>query len=532
MGVDFGSVNFRILSPDGKTVLAELQSIDKAGQRLEGTAERITPHFNKAANASRQIGFALSSANGDLKGAVGAAGSLAEQLAIASGNAKLITAAAGIGAIVSLGLFIRQLWTEANRQMEDFIQKSNQIGSDIRVAQLSGIDLAHDYAAKREQILATGQKELDQSKQIQNEEERKAYQLQVNKRTREQLAASAREEAQAQRDIRMAAAATLLSLQDANRILEAQTHFAEGSREQRESVGRVQLGADRNQRINAAQALHEKGKLTTQQLNDQLAEINRNYDLAVAALTQSLDKATADATNDANSDILTIGGSRASKHAADIAHIQLEAQKKAAAGVAPDIVDAWKETALAGLQTDVWEGPVNNFANSLHGAVETGIEKAFERGANIGQAFDAFKDAALQGLGGVFSELGEQYLEYGSIMQALSALLPDPFTAGPASIAIGVALIALGASLGAVAKRHASGSHSAGPGAANTPGMTYLGVINAPYNVPGAGAIGGTPVRAPSAININNPIFVGERDPAWQRSLLATLKYAGERGGV
>jgi hypothetical protein len=530
--VDFGSVNFRILSPDGKSVLAELQSIDKAGQRIEGTAAKIGPHFNKAANASRSIGYALSSTNGDLKGAVGAAGNLAEQLALASNNARLIASAAGIGAIVSLGIFVKQLWDKANRDMEDFVQKSNQIGNDIRVAQLSGIGMAQDYAAKREQILEVGQKEIVQSKTISDDESRKQYLLLVNKRTREQLAAAAREEYLAVRDLRDAAAATLLSLQDQNRVLQARIAFQPGSRDQREATGLAQLSTAANSQTDTAQRLLAKGKITEQEFKDQIRQIGANYYAAVTDLNHDLDFATNQALEAIGVDMIENTGGAAGKHAADVARIFLEANAKAAAGVAPDVVAAWRDSSLGALKSEAWAGVEQTAAQGLHTALDAGIGKAFEKGANIGQAFDAFKDAALQGLGGVFSELGEQYLEYGSIMQALSALLPDPFTAGPASIAIGVALIALGASLGAVAKRHASGSHSAGPGAANTPGMTYLGVINAPYNVPGAGAIGGTPVRAPSAININNPIFVGERDPAWQRSLLATLKYAGERGGV
>ena len=48
-------------------------------------------------------------------------------------------------------------------------------------------------------------------------------------------------------------------------------------------------------------------------------------------------------------------------------------------------------------------------------------------------------------------------------MQSLAALLPDPFTAGAAGIAIGLALIAMGSALGAVAGGGGGGGGGGGP---------------------------------------------------------------------
>lgn len=96
------------------------------------------------------------------------------------------------------------------------------------------------------------------------------------------------------------------------------------------------------------------------------------------------------------------------------------------------------------------------FAQTLGDAIYAGFSAAFT-GKGLGGIFKSFAKTVLAGVGQIFTQLGQTYLEYGGIMQALAGLLPNPFTAGYAGLAIGAALVAMGAALGAVAT---GGSHS------------------------------------------------------------------------
>lgn len=89
-------------------------------------------------------------------------------------------------------------------------------------------------------------------------------------------------------------------------------------------------------------------------------------------------------------------------------------------------------------------------AGSLGGAIAAGFQAAFS-GEGIVGGIKAFGRTILSSLGGLFMQMGETYLMYGGIMQGLAALLPNPFTAGAAGLAIGAALMALGGALQGVA---------------------------------------------------------------------------------
>jgi hypothetical protein len=97
-----------------------------------------------------------------------------------------------------------------------------------------------------------------------------------------------------------------------------------------------------------------------------------------------------------------------------------------------------------------------HLGSTLADSLAAGITAGFS-GHGIKGAFKAAGDALLSGLGGVFIDLGKTYLEYGSIMEALTPLLANPFSSAAASLGIGAGLIALGAALNGVAQREASG---------------------------------------------------------------------------
>lgn len=101
-----------------------------------------------------------------------------------------------------------------------------------------------------------------------------------------------------------------------------------------------------------------------------------------------------------------------------------------------------------------------HLGNTLADSLAAGITAGFA-GGGIKGAFAAAGKSLLAGIGGIFIDLGKTYLEYSGIMEALTPLLGNPFTAGAAGAAIGTALIALGAALEGVGQRSGGGAGAA-----------------------------------------------------------------------
>jgi hypothetical protein len=95
-------------------------------------------------------------------------------------------------------------------------------------------------------------------------------------------------------------------------------------------------------------------------------------------------------------------------------------------------------------------------ANTLGGAIGDGIGAAFQH-HSIAEGFKAGGVALLGGLGGIFEQMGAVWIKYGILHTALGAALWNPITSGPAAIGIGLALEALGATLGALAHQSQGG---------------------------------------------------------------------------
>lgn len=155
--------------------------------------------------------------------------------------------------------------------------------------------------------------------------------------------------------------------------------------------------------------------------------------------------------------------------------------------------------------------------------IEATFKAGFSKGGTIGSAMKAFGDTILQGLGGIFVRLGEQYMSYGAIMDALAALLPDPFTAGPASLAIGAALIALGSSLGAIGSGGGGGGGGASSAYTGAPPAYPTQIIFGPSSA--TTAAGMTPT-APMNVTV-----IGPNDPTAQRQITELITKAQRRGG-
>lgn len=184
------------------------------------------------------------------------------------------------------------------------------------------------------------------------------------------------------------------------------------------------------------------------------------------------------------------------------------------------------------LQTTIEQGPIAEFREqmgqnisqslgaTLGDALSAGFTAAFN-GEGIGGIISAFGKTILAGVGQIFTQLGQTYLTYGIIMKSLAALLPNPFTAGLAGIAIGTALIAMGSALGAVASgggRQSSGSSKFGGGSSGTTDIVRLKFVDRPGMASNL-----SPVQ-PIVINAYGP-----NDPKTQRWMMESLANARRR---
>lgn len=184
-----------------------------------------------------------------------------------------------------------------------------------------------------------------------------------------------------------------------------------------------------------------------------------------------------------------------------------------------DMMEGWRE---AGAKKALEDSKKD--AKLVTDAIEKTMTTAFAKGGNIGSAMKAFGDTIAAGLGQMLVQQGELYLEYGGIMQGLSALLGNPFTAGPAGIAIGLALIALGSALGALA----SGGGGSGGGGSSSRGappspVSFTGSLGSTGTNSAANAGGITPVQ-PVSVTV-----IGPNDPSAQRQILQLISNGQRR---
>lgn len=162
------------------------------------------------------------------------------------------------------------------------------------------------------------------------------------------------------------------------------------------------------------------------------------------------------------------------------------------------------------------------FAQTLGDGIYNAFAAAFN-GEGLGGIFAAFGKTVLAGIGEIFTMMGQQYLTYGIIMSGLVPSLTNPFTAGPAAIAIGAALIALGSALGAVAKGGGGSSgHSAGGfrDRSNTQEIVRLKFVDRP------GYANNLSPMQPLQFNI-----IGPKDPKAQRAIEQIVSNQQRRKG-
>jgi hypothetical protein len=103
-----------------------------------------------------------------------------------------------------------------------------------------------------------------------------------------------------------------------------------------------------------------------------------------------------------------------------------------------------------------------NLGGDLGQALAFGFGAALAAGIQGKNPFSAFGKAILGGLGSIFTQMGSELIAYGVIMLNLLPFLSNPFTSGPAAIAAGAALVALGSVLGGIATGSKGGKGGSG----------------------------------------------------------------------
>jgi hypothetical protein len=94
-----------------------------------------------------------------------------------------------------------------------------------------------------------------------------------------------------------------------------------------------------------------------------------------------------------------------------------------------------------------------NIGTSLAGILSGSMEAAF----SSKHPLKAFGKAVLAGLGSVFTQMGQAMILASPLFTALNAAMSNPFTSGPALLGIGIAMVALGATLGGIARGGSGG---------------------------------------------------------------------------
>jgi molecular chaperone GrpE (heat shock protein) len=352
---DFSSVNLRILSPDGKQVLAELQTIDKVGQRAAGNATAIGANMRKSVTSARQLAFAATGVTSGLTGAVGAAGNLAESIAMSARNAKLAAGAGAIGALVSVALMVGVAWKKANDDMKEWNATMNQIASQTKIADLTGISAASDRLAKIEAITQAADKEVVALEKISNKEERAAAIVARRLQAQHEILALDREinrerQKAYEADVRQSAASL------------AQSAIAAGG---------LGLGPQARARFVGVNQLSARRDAALSDLSAEAQE--KGY--SPAQLKKLSDDIVADFAN----------------------------QKKVL------------EAELADMAGEVGQ----TFVSSLVGSIGDGITAALAAGGTIGDGFKAMTAGMLAGLGDMMVSIGTESLLAAKLMSAI-----------------------------------------------------------------------------------------------------------------
>jgi hypothetical protein len=203
--------------------------------------------------------------------------------------------------------------------------------------------------------------------------------------------------------------------------------------------------------------------------------------------------------------------------------------------VPPDFGAKMAQPAIAALAE--FEGLVSDQVDMVSASIGEGLHRGFAMafsGEGIAGLFKGFGATVISALGSMMVELGKHLVVFGSIMTDLRAKLTNFFTSGPAALAAGVALIALGSIMTAGAGKIMGGGR-AGGGGGGYGGGGYSGgrgmvdtTATYRYN-PMTGDMSSIKPGAP--VHVTNYNF-GVNDPVFERKLSEATERAARRGTV
>jgi len=225
-----------------------------------------------------------------------------------------------------------------------------------------------------------------------------------------------------------------------------------------------------------------------------------------------------------------------------------EKLKSASDAIFASVTEVWKKNKpkLEQANAEMWDGLaaqaeaalqpyraiVGNIGGSIGQSLTAGITEALH-GGGLSGALSAFGDVILGALGGFFTRWGEALLGFGAIMEKLAAwMLAHPIFSGPAAIAAGVAMIALGSTLSGLAGGGGGGGGGGAAYSAAIPSLnTSQSVAVAPYTSYPESAATTAGMTAVTPVTVNATI-IGKDDPRAQREILELVNRAQLRGNA
>ena len=172
----------------------------------------------------------------------------------------------------------------------------------------------------------------------------------------------------------------------------------------------------------------------------------------------------------------------------------------------------------------------DSLANTLGDALATGIQAAFAKGANFGDAMKAFGVALLGGIGNLMVALGQRLVQLGSMMKFAMESFAKNNPGG--MIVAGLAMIAVGAALRGAASR---AMNQTGFGGGGGGGGGYSAAATGGNMTMPTAYYGPTSAGSANTIERINPIsvtIIGPNDPTAQRQMQELLRNAQRRGNV
>ena len=177
------------------------------------------------------------------------------------------------------------------------------------------------------------------------------------------------------------------------------------------------------------------------------------------------------------------------------------------------------------------QGVRDGLANTLGDALAAGVQAAFAKGANFGDAMKAFGVTLLSGLGNVMVAFGQHLIQLGVALKVAMSSFSSGNPIG--MIAAGVAILAIGSALKGAASRSMSqagygGGGGGGGGGYSAPAMGGNMTMPTAYYGP-------TSAGSANTIERINPIsvtIIGPNDPTAQRQMQELLRNAQRRGNV